>query len=435
SEVIDCWAESGVMPFAEYHYPFEGKEEFEKRAPGDFVAEYVGQTRAWFYYMHAMAVALFDRISFRTAVVTGNVLAADGSKMSKSKGNYTDPLILLDKYGADAVRLYMMGSVVMQAEDFAFRDDDVRDVHNRIIGILWNSYKFFELYKAEYDGKTEADKSPHPLDRWIRSRLAELHREMTDALESYDTPRALRPLRAFIEDYSTWYVRRSRDRVRAGADAQDKQFALATQREVLLVLATLIAPAAPFIAESLYRGVGGKKESVHLENWPEEGAVDETILADMAIVREVASRALERRDDAAIRVRQPLALLKVRELPEDETLREIIADEVNVKAIETDSTMEEDIWLDTDLTDELREEGLLRDVVRAIQDLRKKEALSVNDRPTLSVEVDEEYEVFFKKYERDLVVQTGLKELAVSRVDELPVHPALNIPVRFTVIR
>ena len=430
-EVIDCWAESGVMPFAEYHYPFENAEAFEKRAPGDFVAEYVGQTRAWFYYMHAMAVALFDRLSFRAAVVTGNVLAADGSKMSKSKGNYTDPLALLDKYGADALRLYMMGSVVMQAEDFAFRDEDVREVHNRVIGILWNAYKFFELYKEEYDGATESENSPHPLDHWVRSRLGELVREMTDAMESYDMPRSVRALRPFIEDYSTWYVRRSRDRVRTGADATDKQFALATQREVLLALAKLVAPLMPFIAESVYRGAGGEKESVHLENWPENIAVDEKILADMAIIRTVASRALERRDASGIKVRQPLALLKVRELPDDQVLRAIIADEVNVKVIETDTDMEEDVWLDIAITDELREEGLVRDVARMIQDLRKKEGLLVNDRPTLRVDVDEEWEAFFESHKHDLIAQTGLGALEIMRAADLSIHPSLNMPVRF----
>ncbi len=434
-EVIDCWAESGVMPFAEYHYPFENTEAFEKRAPGDFVAEYVGQTRAWFYYMHAMAVALFDRLSFRAAVVTGNVLAADGSKMSKSKGNYTDPLALLDKYGADALRLYMMGSVVMQAEDFAFRDEDVREAHNRVIGILWNSYKFFELYKEEYDGVTESENSPHPLDHWVRSRLGELVREMTDAMEAYDMPRSVRALRPFIEDYSTWYVRRSRDRVRAGADATDKQFALATQREILLALAKLVAPLMPFIAESMYQGVGGEKESVHLERWPENIAVDEKILADMAIVRAVASRALERRDDAGIKVRQPLALLKVRELPDDEVLRAIIADEVNVKVIETDTDMEEDVWLDIAITDELREEGLVRDVVRVIQDLRKKEGLSVADRPTLRIDADEEWEAFFESHKADFLVQTSLGALEIMRAADLPIHPSLNMPVRFTLTR
>ncbi|KKW19263.1 MAG: Isoleucine-tRNA ligase [Parcubacteria group bacterium GW2011_GWA2_51_10] len=187
SEVVDCWVESASMPFAEYHYPFENQKEFEKRAPGDFIAEYIAQTRTWFYYMHAMGVLLFNRLTFRNVVSTGTILAADGSKMSKSKGNYTDPLVLLDQYGADAFRFHLLGSVVMQAEDLNFRDEDVRDAHNRVIGILWNTYKFFELYKSEYDGTTEGRKSEHLLDRWVFERLDQVITDVTDALLTNST--------------------------------------------------------------------------------------------------------------------------------------------------------------------------------------------------------------------------------------------------------
>ncbi|MEK7155423.1 MAG: class I tRNA ligase family protein, partial [Patescibacteria group bacterium] len=186
-EVVDCWVESGSMPFAEYHYPFENKEEFEKRAPGDFIAEYIAQTRTWFYYMHAMGVTLFDRLAFENVVVTGTIGAADGQKISKSKKNYTDPLELIDQYGSDAVRLYLMSSPIMQGEDLRFRDEDVRDAHNRVIGILWNTFKFFDLYQKEYDVKTEARTSTHVLDRWILARLDELIVAMTATMDAYDT--------------------------------------------------------------------------------------------------------------------------------------------------------------------------------------------------------------------------------------------------------
>src|SRR5690606_17310006 len=155
----------GSMPFAEYHYPFENKSELEKRTPGDFIAEYIAQTRTWFYYMHAIGVMLFDRQAFKNVVTTGTILAGDGEKMSKSKGNYTDPWLNLEQYGADAMRLYMLGSVVMQGEDFRFKDNELREAHNRVVGILWNSYKFYELYKDAYDGVTDARKSAHVLDR------------------------------------------------------------------------------------------------------------------------------------------------------------------------------------------------------------------------------------------------------------------------------
>jgi len=421
-EVIDCWAESGVMPFAEYHYPFENRNEFEKRAPGDFVAEYVGQTRAWFYYMHAMSVALFDRLSFRAAVVTGNILATDGSKMSKSKGNYTDPLMLMERFGADALRFCLMNSVVMQAEDVAFRDDEVREVHNRVIGTLWNSAKFFELYKNALGGKVRAEDSTHPLDCWARSLLGVLVREMTDAMEAYDTPRASRALRVFITDYSTWYVRRSRERVK-GADPDQKSldgfYALAIQREVLLTLAKLCAPIMPFIAEDVYRLAGGAGESVHLEAWPEDSVVDEKLLADMALIRAAASRGLELRDRAGIKVRQPLALFRARALPEDEALLSILADELNVKKVERDETLAEDAWLDTNITDELREEGVLRGMFRAIQDLRKKEGLLVSDRPQLRAHTNAVGAGFFSRHREALILQTGLARLDIKEDGEL----------------
>ncbi|MFZ2719966.1 MAG: class I tRNA ligase family protein, partial [Minisyncoccia bacterium] len=265
-EVVDCWVESGSMPFAEYHYPFENKEEFEKRAPGDFIAEYIAQTRTWFYYMHAMGVLLFDRAAFKNVLTTGTIVASDGEKISKSKQNYTDPLILIDQYGADAVRLYMMGSPVMQAEDLRFRDEDVRDAHNRILGLLWNTYTFYKIYEKEYDGSANARKSDHVLDQWILALLDETTIEMTAAFESYDTPRAVRAIRAFVDSYSTWYVRRSRERVKS--EWHERQFALATQRTVLLTFAQLIAPIMPFIAEAIWRGIEGGG-SVHLESWPE----------------------------------------------------------------------------------------------------------------------------------------------------------------------
>lgn len=384
-EVIDCWVESGSMPFAEYHYPFEGKAEFEKRAPGDFIAEYIAQTRTWFYYMHALGVVLFDRIAFKNVVTTGTIVAADGEKISKSKKNYTDPLELIDRYGADALRLYLMGSPVMQAEDLRFRDEDVRDAHNRVIGILWNSFKFFDLYQKEYDGSAEARKSEHVLDRWVLALLDETNEEITAAFEVYDTPRACRAIKSFVDEYSTWYVRRSRERVKS--EWHDRQFALATQREVLLTFSKLIAPVLPFLAESIYRPIadGG---SVHLEGWPETPlrgffarlfAKKDIILSDMRTVRGVVTKALEARDKAKIKVRQPLRRLSIGvALPE--ALSQIIAEEVNVKEVITEPTLGTEVHLDTEITPELAREGLVREIIRMGQDERKKAGCAPNDR-------------------------------------------------------
>lgn len=384
-EVIDCWVESGSMPFAEYHYPFENKDEFEKRSPGDFIAEYIAQTRTWFYYLHALSIALFDHIAFKNVVTTGTIVAADGEKISKSKQNYTDPLELIDRYGADAMRLYLMSSPVMQAEDLRFRDEDVRDAHNRIIGILWNSFKFFDLYQKEYDGTADTRQSEHVLDRWILALLDKLVIEMTEAMDAYDTPRACRAIKGFVDEYSTWYVRRSRERVKS--EWHDRQFALATQREVLLTFAKLIAPVMPFLADTIWRGIedGG---SVHLEEWPEVRSSffprlfgrKETILDEMKEVRTVVTKTLEARDKAGIKVRQPLTKLEIGSNISKE-LRDIIREEVNVKeAIPASDLKSGEVRLDIAITPELEREGLARDIIRAGQEERKRAEFQPSDR-------------------------------------------------------
>jgi isoleucyl-tRNA synthetase len=418
-EVIDCWVESGAMPYASNHYPFENLDTFNpgrffgywpKGYPADFIAEYIAQTRTWFYYMHVMGVHLFNRLTYRNVVSTGTILAADGSKMSKSKGNFTNPLSVMDQFGADALRLYLMGSVVMNGEDLSFRDEEVREAHNRVIGIFWNSYKFFELYKREWDGKTEASSSTHVLDQWVRSLLGKTISEVTNALERYDTPSACESLRNFIQDYSTWYVRRSRDRVK-GDDAQDKQWTLATQREVLITLAQLMAPIMPYISESVYQQVGGAKDSVHLSAWPEQIDVREVLLKDMEQIRQLASLGLQEREKAGIKIRQPLGILKAKSLPEDPALRQLVADEVNVKEVVLDPSLGALVVLDTTLTPELREEGLVRGLMRQIQDWRKEQGLTIADRPVYTLHVVGEERTAAENYREKIMKETGLKEL------------------------
>jgi len=398
-EVVDCWVESGSMPFAEYHYPFENKAEFEKRSPGDFVSEYIGQTRAWFYYMHAVSVSLFGRQSFRNVITTGNINAADGQKLSKSKKNYTDPYVLFDKFGADAFRYYLMSSVVMQAEDLQFKDDDVKEVQNRILNILRNTNAFYLLYKDETG--PAADTSDAALDRWILARLRQLSRQMTEAFDGYDVIRATRPIREFVEDFSTWYVRRSRDRVK-GEDLEDKKKALATMRYVLLTLSKLIAPITPFVAEEIYGSVKAENDpmSVHLCAWPETsrpifanifGVKSEHLIADMAEVRRVVSLALEKRSSANIKVRQPLAELKVKSrllLGKPELVR-LVEEEINVKKVVVDPSLPEDVVLDTVITPQLKEEGIVREVVRFVQELRKEAGFHPKDKAVLRAGNDE----------------------------------------------
>ncbi len=380
-EVVDCWVESGSMPFAEYHYPFENQKEFKKRSPGDFVSEYIGQTRAWFYYLHAIGIELFGKQAFCHVITTGNVLAADGAKLSKSKGNYTDPYLLFDQYGADAFRYYLMSSVVMQAEDLMFRDDDIKEIQQRVVNILRNVGAFYELFKD--DSITPCTDSPHPLDRWVLARLEETIIASTDAFDRYDVPHASRPMREFIEDFSTWYVRRSRDRVR-GDNVEDKKNALQTMRWVLREFSKMVAPVMPFIAEEIFQNVrrATNPQSVHLANWPivEKkwsfwgGNKNKKLIAEMARVRALASLALQARQKAGIKVRQPLASLTVPETLSP-PLAAILAEEVNVKEV----LVGKELAFDTTLTPELIEEGDEREMARAVADARKAEGFSPKD--------------------------------------------------------
>ena len=450
-EVVDCWVESGCMPFAEYHYPSENKSEFEKRAPGDYIAEYIAQTRTWFYYMLAVSTALFDHEPFKNVSVTGTILAGDGNKMSKSLGNYTDPLVLIDKYGADAYRYYMMTGVVMQGEDTLFKDEEVKEVYQRIINILWNTVLFYQMY-VEFDPKASPlgtlkvrpsnPNSGHVLDRWIIARLAELHREVTNNLDKYDTVRAGRPIKDFINDLSTWYIRRSRDRFKSPEESPpgtgglssgaDREAAISTTRFVLLELAKIIAPFMPFLSEQVYKAVGGELESVHLEEWTplrQDSAEQEehsNIQANMRMTRDVVSLALEARQKAGIKVRQPLGRLRIKNKKENvgQEFVDLIKDEVNVKEIEFDDSLETEVWLDTSLTPELELEGRMRDLVREVQEKRKEMGLQPNDKISLTLpeslrHLSSEYESEIKKSVHADGIMLG-EELSVTKIGDLP---------------
>lgn len=401
-EVVDCWVESGSMPFAAEH-TLGTPIEKPARYPGDFIAEYIAQTRTWFNYMHTMGVLLWDEHSFNNCLTTGNVLAEDGSKMSKSKNNFTDPLVDMDRYGADAARLYLLGSVVMAAEDMNFRDDELKDMHNRFIGILWNTYKFYETYGNEsrvtsLESRDHASSagdettttynlqpttSSHILDRWVVARLNQTIVQVTAHMDGYDTVRSVRELRDFVNDLSTWYLRRSRDRLKGTEGEDARTEALATFRQVLVEFAKLLAPLAPFVAENIYRGAAGPEESVHLDSWPEGGEVDEAVLARMAETRRIVSEALEKRAEAGVKIRQPLAALTVTDI--EKVYSDLVADEVNVKEVVGGAALA----LDTTLTPELKREGDSRELVRTVQDMRKKDNLSPDDMVTLQVAADE----------------------------------------------
>lgn len=396
-DVLDCWFESGSMPFAQLHYPLENKEKFEENFPAQFIGEGVDQTRAWFYYLHVIAGGIFGRPAYRNVMVNGIVLAEDGKKMSKRLQNYPDPSLIIDKYGADALRAYLASSPVMQAENLNFSEKGVQEALRKNVMILWNVYKFYELFAPE--GKEVTSPSRNILDQWILAKFSVLVAEVTAAMERYDLPKAMRPVTEFIDELSTWYLRRSRDRFKS-ADEEDKQQALATLKSVLADLARVMAPFTPFIAETLWQKVTGAdfqkaERSVHLETWPEAPAAGQEVLDRMAAVRRIVELGLAQRDAAGIRIRQMLAkavvtgpelLTEAYQLPDDYLA--LITDELNIQAVEMVKPEEGNIPLlkveiDTVITPELRREGIRREIVRTVNMMRKDAGFTLQDRTRL----------------------------------------------------
>jgi isoleucyl-tRNA synthetase len=331
-EVLDCWFESGSMPFAQVHYPFENAEWFENHYPGDFIVEYLPQVRGWFYTMHVLATALFDRPAFRTCVVHGIVLGDDGRKMSKSLRNYPDVYDMFDKYGADAMRWTLMSSPVLRGGDVLVSESVIRDSVRQILLPLWNVYYFFTLYaNAESYSATARTDSPHVLDRYVLAKTRELVEETTNRLDENDISGACASVRTFLDALTNWYVRRSRDRFWAGdRDAAD------TLYTVLETVARVMAPLAPMTAEEIWRGLTGGR-SVHLTEWPVAAGfpADHALVAAMDATRDISSAALSLRKARGLRVRLPLASLTVA-TADAQALRDftdLIADEVNVKEV------------------------------------------------------------------------------------------------------
>ena len=403
-KVLDCWFESGSMPFAQLHYPFENREKFEKNYPADFIVEYVGQVRAWFYYVHVVNTALFSDIAYKNVITTGTLAGNDGRKMSKSLGNYTDPNLLMDQYSADSLRFLMLSSPVLAGEDFSLIDKDVSDVARKL-SMIWNVYDFFTMY-AEVDGfdseqAMAVSEFVNPLDIWLVSRVHQVRNQITEGMEAYNIPAALSSVLEFIDDMSNWFVRRSRRRFWKSEDDQDKLEAYSALYYVLIYLAKIMAPFTPFLAEELYQKMTGAgvvnseiPESVHLLNWPEAGVIDEAVLTQMAKTREIITAGLAERmkkteSEVQIKVRQPLAKLIYAGEKLDDFYEQIIMEEVNVKSVEHG----EALVLDKTLTPELLEEGKIRELIRFVQAARKKAGLNVDDRIRLmvSMEVPETY--------------------------------------------
>jgi len=393
AEVLDSWMEASSMPYAAIHYPFENKEKFEKNYPGDYISEYTAQVRAWFYTMHILATALFGSNSFKNVIVTGVIAGTDGRKMSKTYQNYPDPRNVIETYGGDALRLYLMNSPLMLAENTNIDEEEIKNKLRKVINPLWNCTKFFLTYAKSPKKLEESD---HVLDKWITIRLHETIKEFSTGVEKYMVPQAVRAIEEFVDDLSRWYVRRSRERITSGDNK-----AISTLYNVLVTFSKGSAPIIPFVAESIYRNlVVDGPESVHLCDYPEysEKVIEEgrEIIKNMKEDREVVSLFLAERTEKNIPIRQPLGSLST---ISQVHYSDIVKSEVNVKEII--SGAKENV-LYTDVTEDLRLEGLYREMVRKIQDLRKKEGVSVSDLVDVVYENTEDNKKVMEKFGEEL---------------------------------
>lgn len=421
-EVVDCWLESGSMPYAELHYPFANQELFKQRFPADFVVEYIPQTRAWFYVTHVMATILFGKAPFKNVLTHGTILAEDGSKMSKSKKNFPDPIEVINKYGADAMRYYLLTSSIINGEDLNFSEVGIDEANKKLNVILFNLVGFYRLYSA---GRvdTSIPTPTHVLDKWILARLKETWTTVTTNLENYNSPKAGRAILDFINDLSTWYLRRSRDRIREGGSEGDglKVFGF-----VLSEVAKLLAPITPFVADRIYRDLVSF-DSVHIQSWSDLSSLPDNkeLITSMELARKLVEVGLALRKEQNLKVRQPLASIQYvskQNVVLDADLAKVVAEELNIQQVlgvsalpqglVVKDTPEFNVGLDVILTPELELMGQAREIERMVQDLRKKSGLQMGDL------VDLYYNTTDDNLERAVVEMLDRKKTGISQVSK-----------------
>ncbi len=389
-EVFDCWVESGSMPFAHIHYPFEHKDFFEENYPAQFVSEYIAQTRAWFYTMHVMSVAIFEQPPFENVLTTGTILAEDGTKMSKSKKNFPDPSHVLEQYGADSLRLYLMSSPVMKAENLNFSEQEVADLRRRVFLIWWNMISFYKMFAdQEHDITTLPTEPEHILDQWLVSRINSLRQKVTTHLKEYDVVKTSRSLIEFVNDFSTWYLRLSRERIKQDENQEVSRVFGAG----LHSLAQLFAPLCPFFSELSYHNLVDENSSIHLTDWPEikQEEINEKLESEMAKVTEIVELGRGIRRDKGLKLRHPLASAVIKTntpLSYQDELSELIKHELNIKEVywEVEADQSElKLEYDFDITPDLKQEAEVRDLIREIQNLRRKAKLDVEAEVVLQL--------------------------------------------------